>query len=131
MGAPIEVCACDSNQLDYLNLRYARLIVLSPDSFSPLAFPAGMIVYDLSISVPPTSHLELFPFEVFREPLAIIAIADGVELVGQSKTGETGQQEAPSRVGSRTPPAPEGLEELKHELSAVRESYPRSLVCRL
>ncbi|KAK2731818.1 hypothetical protein FQN55_004432 [Onygenales sp. PD_40] len=107
-----------------------RLGDVSPDgrpnrnSFSPLAFPTGIIVYDLSISVPPTSHLDLFPFETFREPLAIIAIADGSELAGPSQTTANG-------ASATKHPKPEGLDILQEELHALRESYPRSLVQQL
>lgn len=47
--------------------------------FSPLAFPSGTLLYDLSTSLPPASQLSLSPFEQFREPLLIIGIADGTE----------------------------------------------------
>lgn len=86
--------------------------------FSPLAFPTGMILYDLSFSVPPTSHLELFPFEIYREPLVIIAIADGTELPQSSGTNEKH-------------PTPEGLDILLEELDAVKERNPRALVNQL
>ncbi len=48
--------------------------------FSPLAFPDGAILYDLITHAPPPSHLALSPFDLYREPLAIVAIADGTEL---------------------------------------------------
>ncbi|CAI7677812.1 unnamed protein product [Penicillium manginii] len=86
--------------------------------FSPLAFPTGMILYDLSFSVPPTSHLELFPFEIYREPLVIIAIADGTELPQTSGTNEKH-------------PTPEGLGTLLEELDVVKERNPRALVNQL
>ncbi|KAJ5669222.1 TRAPP II complex [Penicillium macrosclerotiorum] len=86
--------------------------------FSPLAFPTGMILYDLSFSVPPTSHLELFPFEIHREPLVIIAIADGAELVTSPEMKEHH-------------PTPEGLDELRDQLDAVKERNPRALVTQL
>ncbi|KAK1149915.1 hypothetical protein N8T08_003471 [Aspergillus melleus] len=100
-----------------------RLGDISPDArpnrnmFSPLAFPTGMILYDLSFSVPPTSHLELFPFEVFREPLVVIAIADGAELGG----GEDGEKL--EQVG--------GLDQLQQELEVARGRHTRALVHQL
>ncbi|KAH8652441.1 hypercellular protein A [Xylariales sp. PMI_506] len=48
--------------------------------FSPLGFPDGAIFYDLVTYVPPPSHLALSPFDLYREPLVVIAIADGEEL---------------------------------------------------
>lgn len=88
------------------------------DMFSPLAFPTGLILYDLSFSVPPTSHLELFPFELYREPLVIIAIADGSEL--PESTGDEQKH-----------PTPEGLDQLLEELNEVRDRNPRALVNQL
>ncbi|GKZ22657.1 hypothetical protein AbraIFM66951_002180 [Aspergillus brasiliensis] len=106
-----------------------RLGDISPDArpnrnmFSPLAFPTGMILYDLSYSVPPTSHLDLFPFEIYREPLVIIAIADGAEL------GENVKSESASAADQ--PPTPGELEQLKQELETLKESNPRALVHQL
>ena len=60
--------------------------------FSPLAFPAGMIVYDLTTSLPPTSHLALAPFELYRAPLVILAIADGSELDHVSHKDKDGNE---------------------------------------
>ncbi|KAJ5578912.1 hypothetical protein N7450_007779 [Penicillium hetheringtonii] len=101
-----------------------RLGDISPDSrpnrnmFSPLAFPTGMVLYDLTFAVPPTSHLELFPFDVYREPLVVIAIADGKELPQSSET-------------IQKHPTPEGLDILLEELDAVKERNPRALVNQL
>ncbi|KAJ5341742.1 hypothetical protein N7541_010866 [Penicillium brevicompactum] len=101
-----------------------RLGDISPDArpnrnmFSPLAFPTGLILYDLAFSVPPTSHLELFPFEIYREPLVIIAIADGKEL-------------PPSSGGNQKHPNPDGLDSLLEELEGVKERNPRALVNQL
>ncbi|KGO70660.1 TRAPP II complex, Trs120 [Penicillium italicum] len=101
-----------------------RLGDISPDArpnrnmFSPLAFPTGLILYDLSFSVPPTSHLELFPFELYREPLVIIAIADGSEL--PESTGDEQKH-----------PTPEGLSQLLEELNTVKGRNPRALVNQL
>ncbi|KAF9883307.1 hypothetical protein FE257_003765 [Aspergillus nanangensis] len=106
-----------------------RLGDISPDSrpnrnmFSPLAFPTGMILYDLTFSVPPTSHLELFPFEIFREPLVIIAIADGTELGEDIK--ENGARQDPGT------PNPMGLEQLRQDLETLKDKNPRALVHQL
>ncbi|EEP78211.1 hypothetical protein UREG_03056 [Uncinocarpus reesii 1704] len=101
------------------------------NTFSPLAFPSGMIIFDLSISVPPTSHLDLFPFELFREPLAILAIADGKELA-VSQEGNGSLLEAQVNGASRPQhPSPPGLDHLVAELAELKGSYPRSLVQQL
>ncbi|KAL9009124.1 MAG: hypothetical protein Q9173_005819 [Seirophora scorigena] len=59
---------------------------VSPDSrshttlFSPLAFPAGRVFFDIGTSVPPATHLALSPFELYRQPLIVIAVADSQSL---------------------------------------------------
>ncbi|KKA18716.1 Hypercellular protein HypA [Rasamsonia emersonii CBS 393.64] len=115
-----------------------RLGDVSPDPrpnrnmFTPLAFPNGMILYDLSFSVPPISHLELFPFEIFREPLVVLAIADGAELQDNTKERPGKNQSSPKKdAGVNTPPSPEGLKDLLQELSSVKEQNPKALVCQL
>ncbi|KAI4236429.1 MAG: hypothetical protein LQ352_008007 [Teloschistes flavicans] len=56
---------------------------VSPDNrphrtmFSPLAFPSGRVLLDLKTSAPPASHLALSPFELYRQPLVIVGLADG------------------------------------------------------
>ncbi|KAL4782278.1 TRAPP II complex [Aspergillus varians] len=107
-----------------------RLGDISPDArpnrnmFSPLAFPTGIILYDLSFSMPPTSHLELYPFEIFREPLVVLAIADGAEL-----SGGTDQTDLDSDIDKS--PKPEGLGQLQQELELLKEKNPRALVHQL
>lgn len=54
--------------------------------FSPLAFPTGFVLYDLSISSPSPSHLALSPFELYREPLVVIAICDGAGIEYEAAT---------------------------------------------
>jgi hypothetical protein len=95
--------------------------------FSPLAFPAGMIVYDLTTSLPPQSHMALAPFEVHREPLAIIAIADGDELGHVSYRNSIGSQ--PNGNGNQV--HGRAIRELDQELELVRDQYPKALVHQL
>ncbi|TID19941.1 hypercellular protein-like protein HypA [Venturia nashicola] len=103
-----------------------RLGDVSPDArpdrnmFSPLAFPDGIVLYDFSTSMPPPSHLALSPFEVFREPLVILGIADSAEF----KRGAEGGSELsmdPSEVTI----------ELSTALAAIREKYRRTLVQKI
>lgn len=49
--------------------------------FSPLAFGDGKVLYDITISSTPAAHIALSPFEIFREPLMVLGIADGAEYV--------------------------------------------------
>lgn len=105
-----------------------RLGDISPDRrpnrnmFSPLAFPAGMIVYDLTTSLPPATHLALAPFELYREPLVILAIADGSELNQLSHKDET-QSDEEYNVQERI----SQLRELDQQLEAIRDEYPKAL----
>lgn len=94
--------------------------------FSPLASPAGMIVYDLTTSLPPLSHLVLSPFEIYREPLAIVAIADGDEII-QTSTMDIKR----SSSGNMAQTGERQLRELDQELEALRDQYPKSLVHQL
>ncbi|KAI0381844.1 Trs120-domain-containing protein [Hypomontagnella monticulosa] len=89
--------------------------------FSPLAFPDGAMFYDLITYVPPPSHLALAPFELFREPLALIAIADGQELenVAFSKR-QSANGYAPTM-------AERNIRTLYQELEELRDAYPKIL----
>ncbi|TGJ79610.1 hypothetical protein E0Z10_g9140 [Xylaria hypoxylon] len=89
--------------------------------FSPLAFPDGAIFYDLITYVPPPSHLALYPFDLFREPLAVIAIADGQELenVAFSKR-QSANGYAPTMAGRN-------IRTLYQELEDLRDAYPKVL----
>ena len=87
-----------------------------------------MIVYDLMTYYPPPSHVALSPFEIYREPLVIIAIADGAELDHVSYRS-IARRSWNSGTGS---PKPEhNLRELYQDLEDVRDSYPKALVHQL
>src|ERR1700693_4858869 len=95
--------------------------------FSPLAFPTGMIVYDLTTFYPPNTHLSLSPFELYREPLVILALADGVELNHVSYRGKTRRS-----LNGNGPPRPEhNMRELYQDLEDLRDRYPKALVHQL
>lgn len=91
-----------------------------------------MIIYDLSISVPPISHLEVFPFELFREPLVILAIADGTEIAGKKeRDGDDPLKEKSGETGHKKHPTPEGLDQLIQELDGISTDYPKSVLQQL
>lgn len=97
--------------------------------FSPLAFPTGRIIYDLTTFYPPPSHVALSPFEIHREPLVIIALADGVELDHVSYRGNVRRSYTENGNG---PPKPEhNLRELYQDLEDLRDRYPKALVHQL
>jgi hypothetical protein len=95
--------------------------------FSPLAFPTGNIVYDLTTFYPLLSHTALSPFELYREPLVIIAIADGTELDKTPYRGHVRRS-----LNGNGPPKPEyNVRELEQDLEDLRDRYPKGLVHRL
>ncbi|TKA67638.1 hypothetical protein B0A49_09697 [Cryomyces minteri] len=97
--------------------------------FSPLAFPNGILLYDLSTSMPPPSHLSLSPFELYREPMMAIGIADSEEYHGQ----ESNENDHDGHEGSRGEMArsPRDASELAEVVSDLREQYPKMLVHQL
>lgn len=89
--------------------------------FSPLAFPDGAIFYEFATHAPPPSHLALLPFDLYRETLVVIAVADGSEVdkVPFSKT-QTGETLADRNIRALY----QGLEDL-------RDSFPKAIVHQL
>lgn len=80
-----------------------------------------MVLYDLDISLPSSSESqhESFPFEPWREPYLIIAIADGSELPSTNGSDENSTLPHPN---------PEGITTLQDELESMKQDYPRSLL---
>jgi hypothetical protein len=92
--------------------------------FSPLAFPGGILLYDLSTSLPPASHISLSPFEQFREPSLIIAVADAQEYpqFRRSRADEDANNDADdnSEVDS------ENADEIRSAVEDMREQFPKA-----
>ncbi|KAM0324114.1 hypothetical protein ACHAQA_008306 [Verticillium albo-atrum] len=99
---------------------------ISPDGrpnrnmFSPLAFPDGAMFYDLNTHVPPPSHLALAPFDLYREPLAVVAIADGAEL----NKGVFSKRHSP--IAPTT--TEQNVRALYQELEDLRDGFAKALV---
>jgi hypothetical protein len=92
--------------------------------FSPLAFPGGILLYDLSTSMPPPSHLSLSPFEQFREPLLIIGIADAKEYPQfQQSRGEADPDQGVSKDSEQDSKESEQIESAVEDL---REQFPKA-----
>ncbi|KAJ6438278.1 trafficking protein particle complex subunit 9 [Purpureocillium lavendulum] len=91
--------------------------------FSPLAFPDGAMLYDLITHQPPPSHLALAPFDLYREPLSVIAIADGTEMQDATfcKRLSVGGAAAATVVERN-------IRALYQELEDLRDIYPKALV---
>jgi hypothetical protein len=85
--------------------------------FSPLAFPSGTLLYDLSTSLPPPSHLSLSPFELFREPLLIIGIGDASEYPWLKASREE---------ASGSDLQEQGVDELQAAIGDIREQFSRA-----
>ncbi|KAG6011714.1 hypothetical protein E4U43_008162 [Claviceps pusilla] len=102
---------------------------VSPDGrpnrnmFSPLAYLDGAMMYDLITHVPPPSHLVLSPFDLYREPMALIALADGTELqdAAYGKRHPVSGSTAASTVERN-------IRALEQELEVLRDNYPKALV---
>ncbi|CAK7219202.1 hypothetical protein SEUCBS140593_003811 [Sporothrix eucalyptigena] len=92
--------------------------------FSPLAFPDGVIFYDLTTHVPQPSHLALCPFDLYREPLVILALADGAAIKNVA-FGSKRQSAAGRSIEERN------IRTLYQELEELRDTYTKVLVHRV
>ena len=92
--------------------------------FSPLAFPNGMLLYEVSTSAPSAAHLALAPFEQYREPFVILGIADCEEYPSFSSVdGVNGEQGT-----SAAHDIEEDFALFEDHLIDLRERYHRALV---
>lgn len=89
--------------------------------FSPLAFPDGAIFYELTSHVPSPAHLALLPFDLYRNPLVILAIADGTEL----------NKAAFSKRHSGETLAERNIRALDQALEDLRDTYQNAIVHQL
>ncbi|KAK0739214.1 TRAPP II complex [Apiosordaria backusii] len=88
--------------------------------FSPLAFPGGAMFYELMTHQPSPSHLALSPFDLWREQLAVIAVADGTELP------KNVFNKRHSGAGGRTVEET-NIRTLYQDLENLRDQYPKML----
>ncbi|KAF6223349.1 hypothetical protein HO133_000191 [Letharia lupina] len=97
--------------------------------FSPLAFPEGRVLYDLSTSLPPPAHLALTPFEVYREPLIVLGITDGTDfgLEHAQRDGQVQRNGAEPRFGGEHRELP-GIESISRGLDDLSRQHPKALV---
>ncbi|EUC36322.1 hypothetical protein COCCADRAFT_88476 [Bipolaris zeicola 26-R-13] len=112
-----------------------RLGDISPDPrpdrnmFSPLAWPDGTLLYDLSTSMPSASYLSLSPFEQFREPLLVIGLGDASEYAWLRPSRGTDQSSAET---FEDPPAEdENTNSVLFGIDDLREQFPRAYLHRL
>ena len=90
--------------------------------FSPLAFPTGILLYDLSTSLPPPTHSALSPFEQFREPLLVIGIADASEYSLLRSRAEKERVNDREILDSHTPETAE----ISSAIEDLREQFPKA-----
>jgi hypothetical protein len=88
--------------------------------FSPLGFPNGLVVYDLTMSTTIPSHRALIPFELYRETLVVVAISDGQEYDGARDEPEE------ETHGGNT-----GYTQWTRCIDDLRESHPSAFVHQL
>ena len=98
--------------------------------FSPLAFPAGLVLYDLSTTLPPSSHLSLSPFELYREPLLVLGVADAGQ-ISSPTTGGLGKSIQVGDVGLQMNGEGDLYRDLQGEFQKIIDGYPRALVHRI
>jgi trafficking protein particle complex subunit 9 len=77
-----------------------------------------VVLYDLTLSGPPASHLTLSPFELFREPLIVLGIADAQEYYYFDDQHELNTHDARAR-------------EFLSLVDSLRDEYPRVLLHRV
>ncbi|KAF1844617.1 Trs120-domain-containing protein [Cucurbitaria berberidis CBS 394.84] len=123
-----------SSFLVYVDLLQQQSLVrlgdVSPDPrpdrnmFSPLAFPRGTLLYDLSTSLPSASHLSLSPFEQFREPLLVIGIGDASEYAWLEPS--RGSDGVPNGMFGEPSPEDEEATTIQSSIDDLREQFPRA-----
>ena len=109
-----------------------RLGDVTPDgragrnTFSPLAFPDGTLLYHLTTSLPPPSQAELSPYELFRQPLVVLGIADAQEY-------ETSGQDGPAdfQDGTSSGESDDAFEDLEVAMDTITERFSSALVHQL
>ena len=99
--------------------------------FSPLAFPAGLVLYDLSTTLPPSSHLSLSPFELYREPLLVLGVADASQISSPTTGGLGKSLQEVGDVGLQMNGEGDLYRGLQVEFQKIIDGYPRALVHRI
>ena len=98
--------------------------------FSPLAFPTGLVVYDLITWAPTLTEINLVPLELHRMPLAVVAITDASEyLIVEHVQAVSGS--GPTDVGVRDGKVENShydLDELVQFAEGLTEQYPSALL---
>ena len=100
----------------------SRRYTYSPvDVFSPLAFPNGVILYDLSTSGALEAQQGLFPFELHRTQLVILGLLDG------SPDPSTSDH----AVDKSEPESTLAPERMDHHQKELESQFPHALLIQL
>ena len=104
------------------------------DTFSPLAFPDGRVIYNFTLSDSPASSLKCFPFELNREAQVVLYLADGSDLVHSDfqpqLKQESGRDGSSTETHERSKNA-RTLHSLGDEVLASRSRYQRAILHQL
>ena len=105
-----------------------RLGDVTPDkrpdrnTYSPLAFSEGTVLYDLTTAVPPASQAAFAPFELFRQPLLVIAITDAQEYQDGSDDAMSSEEDAAHQMSGKN-----ALVEVQNAVDSLGDQLPQSL----
>ncbi|KAL8995551.1 MAG: hypothetical protein Q9169_004724 [Polycauliona sp. 2 TL-2023] len=96
-------------------------------TFSPLAFPAGRVLFNITTAAPSSAHSALCPFEVYRQPFIIVGVADGKgyeeAAEGNGSSGDESQGHGAVRVLSE-----DGIKALLGLRQQLASDFPTALV---
>lgn len=104
------------------------------DTFSPLAFPEGRIIYNFSLSESPTLSIDCFPFELNREVQVVLYLADGSEAVipdSQTELAQDADNEGSPRESNDESSSASMFALLEDEVRASRPQYRRAILHQL
>lgn len=79
-------------------------------------------MYDLSAALPPPTHQALVPFELYRQPLLVVGILDGLQEEGESFSKSVGGEKS-DFTGD--------VKSLRRSLDDLRADYPSALLHQL
>ncbi|KAL8915881.1 MAG: hypothetical protein Q9208_008814 [Pyrenodesmia sp. 3 TL-2023] len=123
--------SCFLKRLEQENV--VQLRDVSPDSrphtttFSPLAYPNGRILFDIRTTLPPASHLALSPFELYRQPLIVVGVADSQNLGLGSGNGDTTADDlGGGGIGSRL--SENSTQSLVHQRQHLASEFSSALI---
>jgi trafficking protein particle complex subunit 9 len=100
------------------------------DTFTPLAFHEGRVVYNISVSESPTPSVECFPFDLNRETQVVLYLADGKDGLQQIQPQTRPEKgvDGSSSDHSGEPPSTSALDSLEDQIQANRIRYRRAIL---